>query len=189
MSVSPPNSQDRAPSVLPPWWSCLLTLIVVIGAVAGLVILVLALGGRVPPQPAPRLVVLTVDPTALIRQSITMGITPAPSLEPIVNRPQVNFEMSGPSLPTPSFSPTPEVVAVGKTIVVVDVGDQQLNVRDNAGVSGTTVIFRAPEQSQFVIVEGPTQADGLTWWRIQDPNNPNRNGWAASNYLQALPNE
>lgn len=189
MNAPQRDSQDNALSVLPPWWSFLIVLMLVGGAVAGLVILVLALGGRVPPQPAPRLVVLTVDPTALVSQSIAAGITPAPSLDPIVNRPQVSFEMSGPALPTPSFSPTPEVVAIGKTIVVVDVGDQQLNVRDNAGVSGTTVIFRAPEQSQFVIVEGPTQADGLTWWRIQDPNNPTRTGWAASNYLQALPNE
>jgi len=189
MSAPHPDSQDTAPSVLPPWWSCLLTVVLVIGAVAGVVILVLALGGRVPPQPAPRLVVLTVNPTALIGQSLAAGVTPAPSLEAVVNRPQVSFELSGPALPTPSFSPTPEVVAVGKTILVVDVGDQQLNVRDRAGVNGTTVIFRAPEQSQFVVVEGPTQADGLTWWRIQDPNTPSRNGWAASNYLQALPNE
>lgn len=189
MNTPQPDSQDTSPGLLPPWWSFVIMLFLVGGVVIGLVILVLALGGRVPPQPAPRLVILTVDPTVLVSQSIAAGITPAPSLAPIVNRPQVSFEMSGPALPTPSFSPTPEVVAIGKTIVVVDVGDQQLNVRDNAGVSGTTVIFRAPEQSQFVVVEGPTQADGLTWWRIQDPNTPTRNGWAASNYLQALPNE
>lgn len=185
------ETRDDAASatMLPPWWAFMIMLVLVGGAVIGLVVLVLALGGRVPPAAPPRLEVITADTTQLARLSVAAALTPAASLEPITGRPQVTFQMSGPVLPTPVLTPTPEIIAIGKTIIVIDVGAQQLNVRDRAGVNGTTIVFRAPEQSQFVIAEGPVQADGLTWWRIQDPTNATRTGWAASNYLQALPSE
>jgi len=73
--------------------------------------------------------------------------------------------------------------------MVIDVGDQQLNVRDLPGVMTSTVIFRSPEGSRFTVLEGPNLVDGLTWWRIQDVADPARVGWAASNYLEVAPTE
>ena len=78
-------------------------------------------------------------------------------------------------------------VGVNRQVIVVDVGAQQLNVRDTAGVIGTTVLFRAEEGTIFNVVDGPQQVDGLLWWKIQAPNNTARTGWAASNYLQIRP--
>ena len=45
------------------------------------------------------------------------------------------------------------------------------------------------EKHPAIVVDGPLQGDGLTWWKIQDPNRAGREGWAASNYLQPVPSE
>lgn len=183
-----PRRAVESPSVMPPWWSFLLMLFFVVAAVLGIVMLVLALGVRSAPLSTPRLEVLTADP-ALLAQSIT----PQPqaggeSGVRILSVPTVAFVMDGPML-EPNYSPTPISIVIGRTVIVVDVGDQQLNVRDNPGVLGTNIVFRAPESTAFIVVDGPLQGDGLTWWKIQDPNRAGREGWAASNYLQPVPSE
>jgi hypothetical protein len=163
----------------------------VAAAVAGVVMLVLALGVRTPPLSTPRLEVLTADPSILARAVTPVADAAGDISESgvqILSVPTVAFVMDGPML-EPNYSPTPISIVIGRTIIVVDVGDQQLNVRDNPGVLGTTVVFRAPESTAYIVVDGPLQADGLTWWKIQDPNQPNREGWAASNYLQPVPTE
>jgi hypothetical protein len=35
-----------------------------------------------------------------------------------------------------------------------------------------------------MVIDGPQQGSGLTWWLVQDPDDPdNRTGWAAADYL------
>ncbi len=70
-------------------------------------------------------------------------------------------------------------------VVVANVGDQELNVRDVAGVTTSEVLFRSAEGTEFSIIDGPQQADGFTWWRIQDPITQQL-GWAVANYLQVF---
>lgn len=173
----PPDSPFRLPL-----WSIVLMLFMV-GAMALCVVgLLIALGGRTDPGGEPRLVVLTASPF-----DTPPGVAAAPPTRvPTLVRPTVVFRLQGPTLPPPAITPTAESVDVGKTVVVIDVGDQQLNVRDRPGVQGTTVIFRIPENQRLTIVEGPTQADGLTWWRIQSLTNSSQTGWAAANYLQVV---
>jgi hypothetical protein len=103
------------------------------------------------------------------------------------HQPPATFALSGPTLRPVEISPTPRIITIGEQVVVIDVGVQQLNVRDEPGVIDTAIIFRAEEGSIFTIIDGPRQADGLTWWQIQDPYNTSRTGWAASNYLQIAP--
>jgi hypothetical protein len=62
----------------------------------------------------------------------------------------------------------------------------ELNIRDKPGVIGSNVVARAREGSVFTIVEGPQQADGFTWWRIQDIQDPSRAGWGVANYLRVI---
>lgn len=93
--------------------------------------------------------------------------------------------MQGPTLPPVVFASTPSAaVDIGQLVEVIDVGDQQLNVRASPGVIDVDIVFRAPEGSLFLVTEGPAQGDGLTWWRIEDPDDPQRVGWAAAEYLQ-----
>jgi hypothetical protein len=169
-----------------PLWSLILMLFAVMATAAGIVLLVIALGGNDAPQNSPIVIVSSPVPTT---RPDSFPMSPAtatlpPEADSLRNRPQVTFGLSGPTLPPVEISPTPQRITVGGQILVIDVGANQLNVRNTAGVIGTAIVFLADEGSIFNVVDGPQQADGLTWWKIQDPNNTANTGWAASNYLQ-----
>ena len=69
---------------------------------------------------------------------------------------------------TPTFTPTPEpgtALAVGQPARVIAPGG--LNMRDAPSTGGTLVLQLGPGQ-RVDVVEGPTQADGYTWWRVDD---------------------
>ncbi len=180
-----PEQSSQVPFRLP-LWSLLLTGVLVLAVVGCLAALLIALGGRTAPGGEPVLIVLTAGPHSSSNPgAAATEPVAAPDLStsaPIT----VAFVLQGPTLPPPNITPTPESIAIGRTIRVIDVGDQQLNVRDRPGVLESTIVFRAPEDSRFVISEGPQQADGLTWWRIQDPASASRTGWAAANYLEVI---
>lgn len=169
-----------------PVWSLALMLLIVLGIAGGLVLLVIALGGTTPPPSSPVIVISTAIPTA--RPDSFPPIPASPTIPPAFDpgsRPQGPLVLSGPTLAPVILTATPRPIAIGERVVVVDVGVQQLNVRNIPGVNGSTVVFRAQDGTIFTVVDGPTQGDGLTWWRVQDLFDPNRSGWAASNYLRA----
>jgi hypothetical protein len=45
----------------------------------------------------------------------------------------------------------------------------------------------AQEGTVFLVTDGPKEADGLVWWFIKDEADPNVVGWAAADYLEAVP--
>jgi hypothetical protein len=81
--------------------------------------------------------------------------------------------------PLPITTPIPTLAApvlqVGGQAQVVNVGDAALLVRAQPGI-GQPVQARFPEGTQVSLVEGPVEADGFTWWRIQADN---VSGWSA----------
>ena len=166
-------------------------LLFVAGCTVALVVAVVNLGGNTPDDtPAPVVVVNSPQPTA---QAGAFPISPAtptirPDLDPGVSgappQPPPSFRFSGPTLEAIATSTsTPMPVGVGVNVIVTDVEPDELNVRNEPGTRGTEIVFRAPEGTRFTIVDGPRQADGLTWWRVQDTVNVAQSGWAASNYL------
>jgi len=171
-----------------PWWSLILLLIVVLVVAVLLVLLVLGLGnhGAVAIQNTPEFRILTAQPLPDLAQG------PQPSLEALApevimgqDRPS-ELALLGPTLPPVLLTPTPFPISIGVTVIVEGVGDQQLNVRDKAGVMGTTILFRSTQGTLFTVLEGPAQADGFAWWRIQNASNPAEQGWAVSNYLRPI---
>jgi hypothetical protein len=183
-------------SLFPPLWSIAATLVLALIGVAVLAMFVVLLGGNAAPARPPQLVILTAPPLSTAEASTPVSIAEGETPESISSPVQIqqpgetlNFVMQGPVLPTPYLTPTAVSISVGATVRVIDVGDQQLNVRELPGVIDVDVVFRAPENTLFTIVDGPSQGDGLTWWRIQDPRNSQRAGWAASNYLEVVPAE
>lgn len=180
----------RENAVFLPLWSLTLLLILVALVAGGIVMLVIALGGNDgEPDRAPVVVMSSAVPTT--RPDSFPAAPTTPTLPAFADRsiqqPIGTFALAGPTLATPAISPTPRPVDIGAEVIVVDVGDQQLNIRDDAGVFETVVLFRIPEGGRLVVLEGPLQVDGLTWWRVQDATNPNQTGWAAANYLQVPP--
>lgn len=165
-----------------PLWSVVAMLVIVLVVAFGLVLLTISLGGQNAPGGEPRLFITPAPPEQLNTGLDTILVSP--TLPVIENTGQTNnaFVMSGPTLQPVVFTATPDAVGVGKTVEVFGVGAQQLNVRDAAGV-GTTIMFRVPEKTRLVVIGGPEQIDGLTWWKIQEPNS-GQTGWVAANYLQ-----
>jgi len=179
---------QKPASPIPPWWSCLLMTVAVVFCVGGLTIGFVALGGAKPTPPATQLVILTAPPAALTEAAASRGEISAPLGASTQSADSgAALILSGPTLPAIIFTPTPQPIAQGITVVVVDVGDQQLNVRESPGIVDVGIAFRAPEGTRFVVGDGPSQGDGLTWWRIDDPTT-GRSGWAASNYLEPVVN-
>ncbi len=176
-----------------PLWSLALMLLFVIVMAMGIVMLVIGLGGNTAPESAPVIIVSSPIPTerpaSFPDSPATATIPPAldPNLTGITPAPPVSFALSGPTLEPVIISPTPRNITVGERVQVFSVRPDQLNVRDNPGVTGTVIVFRASEGAEFLIVDGPQQADGLTWWRIQNEGNQTEIGWAAANYLQIPP--
>lgn len=187
-----------------PLWSIGLMLLTVCGLTVGIVLLVLslgadnrqpvnALGTPLPPtQPPPVLIVSSPVPTQRPASFPASPATPTlpPQFDPAFNdgllQAPADFSLAGPTLPPVEISPTPVPMGIGVGVLVVDVGDQQLNVRDEPGIFGTEVLFRAAEGERFRVIGGPVQQDNFTWWQIQDSANPQRTGWAASQYLRAV---
>jgi len=164
-----------------PAWSVGLMLLLVFGIAAGIVTLVLMLGGQTAPGGEPVIVIVTAPPTATSDQpptALVPGFITAPTLVPDVPV----FALEGPTLPPIIFTPTPLTITVGSAVIVNIDG---LNVRPEPGLNNTQR-FNAPLGAGFNVVGGPTQADGLTWWEIQDPADPTLRGWAAADYLDVF---
>jgi len=182
--------QRRESGLYLPLWSIALMLLVVAMITAGIVLLVVNLGGGDPTeQPAPVLIVNSPVPTvpgAVVASPATPTLPPQvdPGVSGAPPQPQ-NFVLQGPTLEAIATStPTPPPIGVGVIVVVRDVEPEKLNIRNQAGTRDTEIIFRADEDTRLQILEGPVQSDGLTWWRIQETVGTGRSGWAASNYLE-----
>jgi hypothetical protein len=165
-----------------PVWSVGLTLMLVCGAVSCIVVAVVGLGGRMPPAAAPQFVVITaVVPTNTAFIPDSLLASPVPN-QLVQTGTVPAFSLVGPTLPPVVISPTPENIAVGKAVVVSS-EESGLNVRSAPGIQNER-LFVADDGEPFSVVDGPTQADGFTWWKIQSPNDPTRAGWAAAVYLE-----
>jgi hypothetical protein len=168
-----------------PWWS-LVVMVGVVGIVAlGLLYAFSQLSQpHTPGNQLPRVQVITSVPTLsqdfagdMAQPGVNTNPSPIPQALPSATVP----------LPTPIPSPTLPAgeFAIGMTVEVVGVDINGLNIRSSPGYDGTPR-FLAAEGDAFVIVEGPQEADGLEWWRLEDPNDPERYGWAARNYLTVV---
>jgi hypothetical protein len=175
-----------------PLWSLGLMLLVVLVVAFAIVFGIIALGGnQATSQADPVLRVITAvatntpnipDPNEVVLATSTI---PADLSVILPAQTPSNLALDGPALPTIAFTNTPMPLTVGVRVVVANVGDQELNVRNVAGVTTSEVLFRSAEGTEFSIIDGPQQADGFTWWRIQDPTTQ-QIGWAVANYLQVF---
>ncbi|HVO69359.1 MAG TPA: SH3 domain-containing protein, partial [Aggregatilineaceae bacterium] len=181
-----PRRQPVPPSESPlylPWWS-LLVMVAVVGAAAfALMFAFTQLSEpQVPGNQPLRVQLITEQPT--LSQEFAAGAA-QPTFWPTAI-PQLYPSATVP-LPTPIPSSTlpPGRFGIGVTVQVVGVGSSGLNMRSEPGLEGTPR-FLAAEEDVFVIVDGPQTVDEVEWWRLEDPNDSSRFGWAARNYLMAV---
>ncbi|MCY4019759.1 MAG: hypothetical protein OXG39_10170 [Chloroflexi bacterium] len=140
------------------------------------------------PQAEPVIQIVVADP-AKIGESIRNDadeVNPAATSDNVVlvidQQAPANLAMAGPILPTVAVVPTPVPITVGTSVEVAGVGNQELNIRNLPGITGSQILFRAPEGSPFDIIGGPREADGFTWWKVRD-RQFQVEGWAVANYL------
>lgn len=180
----PPQRSRRNSGFYLPLWSVAIMLVVVLSSAFCMAFAVVSLGGQSTPGGQPRVVILTAAPNSLVSNPAdAVSSTPSQSGDLGIQAPPATFAMEGPTLPPVVFSPTPETIAVGKT-VIVSAPESGLNVR--SGPSRTDqVLFVAPDQQTFVVIGGPqTSDDGLIWWEVQNPDDSSQSGWAAQSYLE-----
>jgi uncharacterized protein YgiM (DUF1202 family) len=71
-------------------------------------------------------------------------------------------------------------IEIGDTVQVID---GRLNMRSGPGLSAS-VVDVLPDATQLTVTDGPTDADGYTWWQVE--NTTYGSGWCAGLYLQEV---
>jgi uncharacterized protein YgiM (DUF1202 family) len=170
-----------------PLWSVMLMLGVVFVGAFGLMALVYSLGGSAGSTSSPRIVIYTAIPsdTPLPGEATDAPPVVIATVNPnaTLSGPAPVFALEGPTLQPVILSPTPIVINIGSTVVV---NADSLNVRAGPGTD-QNLLFAAPLGTIFRVVDGPRSATGLTWWQVQNPDDPSQIGWAASEFLDAQP--
>ena len=91
------------------------------------------------------------------------------------------------SVPTTDATGTPEgQIGIGAYVQITGTEGAGLRIRKDPGQTGETV-FLGEEEETFVVKDGPREADGYTWWYLVAPYDDTRAGWAAADYLAAIP--
>jgi SH3-like domain-containing protein len=102
----------------------------------------------------------------------TDPINPYFSVESAYTRWQDLATGTGGSAPT---TPTDAVLTVGGEATIRTTEGDALNVRSGPGI-GFAIVLKAQPGTVVTLQEGPTAADGFTWWRIRLPDGSE--GWA-----------
>jgi hypothetical protein len=78
-------------------------------------------------------------------------------------------------------------LSIGEYVQISGTGGDGLRLHESANLS-STARYIALEAEVFIIKEGPQEADGYTWYLLQDPYTENAAGWGVSNYLAIVNN-
>jgi hypothetical protein len=96
------------------------------------------------------------------------------------------------TLPTdqPIFTPTvqPGSIGVGIFVQVSGTGGDGLRLRRGPGLS-SEMQFLGLDGELFEVGDGPVDQDGYTWWFVVGSYDETRQGWAASDFLEVVPDQ
>ena len=76
-------------------------------------------------------------------------------------------------------------LSVGAVVEVYDTGGTGLSVRPRPGTGGL-LNFVAYDGERYQIIGGPDSKNDYVWWELKDTNDPERTGWAVSDYLRSV---
>ncbi len=143
-------------------WVVLVGILVAGGLIVlfGLVVLLVPLPSAGASEPPPALTVIAAP---------TDAPTPTRSLD----------------TPTPTSAPVVGGISVGSYVQITGTEGQGLRLRSGPGTNNPPR-FLGMDAEVFRVKDGPKMADNFTWWFLEAPYDPNRSGWAASNYLQVV---
>jgi hypothetical protein len=79
------------------------------------------------------------------------------------------------------------VINLGSFVQVANTDGDPLNLRSAPSLTGERV-YLALAGEVFKVENGPTIAEGFTWWYLVDPIDGTKSGWAVENYLAVTTN-
>ena len=130
--------------------------------------------------------------------AIFLGRSKEPPAEVTPVLTMISAPTQTPEPPTPTATSTPSdptevvlpegVIGVGIYVQVIGTDGAGLRMRSEPGLSGT-VNFTALDAEAFLVIDGPVQADGYTWWHLEAPYDQTRNGWSAGDFLSPIEGE
>jgi hypothetical protein len=78
------------------------------------------------------------------------------------------------------------VIGVGGYVQITGTDGEGLRLRADPGLNGTS-IFLGYDEEVFEVRDGPQEVDGYVWWYLVAPYDETRAGWAAADFLGAIP--
>lgn len=128
-------------------------------------------------------VIVFLGRNPIVTSSVTPEVTmiPAPTVTPIVELPT---QIPSPT-PTTGFFLPEGVIGVGAYVQVSGTSGAGLRMRAKPGLDGA-LNFTAMDSEVFLVIDGPVDADGYTWWHLEAPYDQERNGWSAGEFLTAI---
>lgn len=135
-----------------------------------LILLFLWIGWTAPPAPVPGNLVAVLT------------VIPPPTSTPL-SLPTATLD---PNLPTATPVFMPGEIAVGSYVQIKGTDGEGLRLRSGPGL-GSDQLFLGMDSEVFLVKDGPSLADGYTWFYLVAPYDANRAGWAASNFLNLIP--
>jgi hypothetical protein len=131
-----------------------------------LIINALRNGDEEPPTPSPTFT-SEVSPSATVSLlTPTAAITPTSTVVLTVG--------------TPPATTPPTEIRPGTLVVVTGTGGAGLRLRELPTTDAKLVVM-AREGTVLTVLEGPTDADDYTWWKVRTPDG--EEGWGAANWL------
>ena len=87
--------------------------------------------------------------------------------------------------PTPTTPPSIDGIYVGGYVQISGTDGAGLRLRSGPGTSNSSRLL-GMDAEVFQVKDGPQTANNFTWWFIESPYDPERSGWAASEYLRVV---
>lgn len=110
-----------------------------------------------------------------------LTVIPAPSATP-----NVTATFTPDPLIVGTATLAPDEIGVGGYVQITGTDGEGLRLRTDPSLNGTPA-FLGFDEEVFEVREGPQQADGYVWWYLVAPYDETRAGWAASDFLGAIP--
>ena len=159
----PARQPPRGLAVIPLYvWGLGVVVVLLLTMVAALWALYVLRGQWAPSGPTPTPIIWTPTPPPVVPTA-----TPTPP----------------PVEPTPT---APAGIVIGGYVQVSGTEGLGLSLREGPGMEYQRMGV-ALEGEVFEVVDGPTQAGDVTWWKVRDPDDASRSWWAAANFLQPVP--
>lgn len=166
-----PTSHARRRRVtLPPWALLAILVGIIIILCVALILIVKAIRNK-DGEGTP-----TVQPTATVSVAATSTLALFVPTEPPAATPTDTVALP---IDTPTAAVYTEI-APGATVVVQNTGSGGLNLRQEPSTAAQR-LGNVKDGAELVVVEGPEEASGYTWWKVRAADGTE--GWAAANWL------